>query len=228
MTGRDVPGPAPGPDIRSPGLDLLQRLFFALVARPFLAIFVGLRVRGHEHLPAEDPFLLIANHSSHLDAVALLSLFPGSRLKRIRPVAAADYFERNRLVGGLTRVLFHTLPIARDARSADHDPRLRMLAALERGQSLILFPEGTRGHGPDLGRFRGGIAWLAERRPDTPIVPVYLENMGRALPKGEVLPVPFFCGIRIGPAVFPRGSTDEILRTLEQAVRQLHDDVPAE
>jgi len=224
MTGHDAPGLEPGPERRSVGLDVVQRLFFALVVRPFLALFVGLRVRGREHLPERDPFLLIANHSSHLDAAALLSLFPGSRLKHIRPVAAADYFERNRLVGRLTRALFHTLPIARDARSAESDPRPRMLAALASGQSLILFPEGTRGRGPDLGRFRGGIAWLAERSPDTPIVPAYLENMGRALPKGEFLPVPFFCGIRIGPAVFPRGSNEEILRALEQAVRQLQDE----
>jgi 1-acyl-sn-glycerol-3-phosphate acyltransferase len=223
---RGALGPEPGEEARSMVHDLAQRLFFAVVVRPFLTLFVGLRVRGREHLPAHDPFLLIANHSSHLDAVALLSLFPGSRLKRIRPVAAADYFERSRMVGGLTRTLFHTLPIARDARSAENDPRPRMLAALARGQSLILFPEGTRGGGSDVGRFRGGIAWLAEHSPETPIVPAYLENMGRALPKGEFLPVPFFCGIHIGPALYPRGSTDEILRALEQAVRRLHEEAP--
>ena len=172
------------------GSNIVQRVFFTLAVRPFLALFVGLRVRGREHLPAADPFILIANHSSHIDAVALLSLFPGTRLKHIRPVAAADYFERNRFVGWLTRALFHTLPIERDATSPETDPRPRMLAALAAGESLILFPEGTRGSGTDLGRFRRGIAWLAEHRPDIPIVPAYLENMGRALPKGEFLPVP--------------------------------------
>ena len=203
--------------------DLLQRAFFALVVRPFVALFVGLRVRGREHLPAEDPFLLIANHSSHLDAVVLLSLLPGGRLKRVRAVAAADYFERNRLVGTLTRTLFHTLPIERDSKSPETDPRPRMLEALERGESLLLFPEGTRGAGPDIARFRTGIAWLAEHRPDVPIVPVYLENLGRALPKGELLPVPFFCGVRIGAPLHPAGDRDAILATLEQAVRALRE-----
>jgi 1-acyl-sn-glycerol-3-phosphate acyltransferase len=213
-----------GSSDRSAGLDLVQRAFFVLVVRPFFALFVGLRVRGREHLPATDPFVLIANHSSHIDTAALLSLFPGKRLKRIRPVAAADYFERNRIVSALTRTLFHTLPVARTTKSPESDPRPRMLEALDRGNSLILFPEGTRGSGTDLGRFRRGIAWLAQQRPDLPIVPAYLENMGRALPKGELLPVPFFCGIRVGPAIHPRGSTEEILRALENAVLSLRDE----
>jgi 1-acyl-sn-glycerol-3-phosphate acyltransferase len=223
MANDDLPGRVPVHDDRPAWLNIMQRVFFALVVRPFLVLFVGLRVRGRENLPAADPFILIANHSSHIDAVALLSLFPGKRLRRIRPVAAADYFERNRFIGWLTRALFHTLPIERDARSPETDPRPHMLAALALGQSLILFPEGTRGHGTDLGHFRRGIAWLAERRPDIPIVPAYLENMGRALPKGEFLPVPVFCGVRLGPPLFPRGSTEEILQVLEGAVLQLRD-----
>jgi len=214
---------APG---RGPWADVFQRAFFALVVRPFLALFVGLRVRGREHLPARDPFLLIANHSSHLDAVVLLSLLPGARLKRVHAVAAADYFERNRVVGALTRTLFHTLPIDRNARSPEADPRPRMLEVLDRGDSLLLFPEGTRGTGPDIGRFRTGIAWLAERRPDIPVVPVYLENLHRALPKGELFPVPFFCGVRIGPPLHPVGDRDAILAMLENAVRALREDGP--
>src|SRR5262245_66539409 len=75
---------------------ILQMLFFALAVRPFLVLFIGLRVRGREHIPGSGPFILVANHSSHLDTISLLSLFPLTRLRGIRPVAAADYFERNR------------------------------------------------------------------------------------------------------------------------------------
>lgn len=201
--------------------EFVQRVFFTLLIGPFLAIFVGLRISGREHLPADDPFILIANHSSHLDTAALLSLFPGSRLRHIRPVAAADYFERNRIIGWLTRTLFNTLPIVRANITAESDPRPRMLAALAAGQSIILFPSGTRGTGESRAKFRGGVAHLVQRMPAVPVVPVYLENMGRSLPKGEFVPVPFFCGIRIGAPVFPKGTQEEILNVLEAQVLAL-------
>lgn len=203
--------------------DLLQRAFFALVVRPFLVIFTGLRVHGREHIPDADPFILIANHSSHLDGVSLLALFPVSRLRRIRPVAAADYFERNPLVGWLSRTFFNILPIARRDITAENDPRARMLGTLERGHSLVLFPEGTRGAGDEMGRFRSGVVFLIQSLPSVPVVPVFLENMGRSLPKGEFLPVPFFCAIRIGAPLHLTGSQEEILQALQDSVRGLEE-----
>ncbi len=191
--------------------------------RPLMALFIGLRVRGREHLPEEDPFILVANHSSHLDTAALLSLFPVARLKRIRPCAAADYFERTRTISWLSRWLFNVLPIRRTgvpAHAEDHPIRL-MREALERGESLLLFPEGTRGRGTEMAPFKPGVAYLAEQRPDVPIVPAYLTNMGRALPKGEFLPVPFFCEVRIGAPFHPRGTREEMLGTVRAAVEAL-------
>jgi 1-acyl-sn-glycerol-3-phosphate acyltransferase len=216
-----APGGVPVDRPRSKLQEILQRAFFALAIRPFLMIFVGLRVSGREHLPLRDPFILVANHSSHLDAVSLLSLFPGTRLRSIRPVAAADYFERNRAIGWLTRTFFNTLPIVRKDVTPECDPRPQMLKVLAAGQSLILFPEGTRGSGEDLGRFRTGVAYLIQNMPSAPVLPVFLENMGRSLPKGEFLPVPFFCGIRIGAPLRPTGTQEQILSALETAVRSL-------
>lgn len=190
-----------------------------LLLRPFLNLFIGLRVHGREHLPDRDPFILIANHSSHLDTAALLSLFPVSRLRRIRPCAAADYFERTRALSVLSRALFNVLPIH---RRGVH-PIRRMKEALDRGESLLLFPEGTRTRGPDMARFRPGIAFLAEQLPNVPIVPAYLHNLGRALPKGEFAPVPFFCEVRIGAPVALSGTRLEMLGTLRKAVEALRD-----
>ncbi|HKP87924.1 MAG TPA: 1-acyl-sn-glycerol-3-phosphate acyltransferase, partial [Blastocatellia bacterium] len=93
--------------------DLAQMILFALLVKPFMALFIGLRVRGREHLPRSGQFILVANHSSHLDTASLLSLFKITRLRRVRPVAAADYFERNALVSFLTKTIFNILPIAR-------------------------------------------------------------------------------------------------------------------
>jgi 1-acyl-sn-glycerol-3-phosphate acyltransferase len=217
MTG-PVPDPVPAP---LSARDVLQALFFLLLVRPFLMLFVGLRVHGREHLPRTDPFILVANHSSHLDAVSLLSLFPLRRLRRIRPVAAADYFERNRVIAAFSRTCFNILPIARHGITADNDPRPRMLEALRRGDSLVLFPEGTRGSGQSLAHFKSGVAWLAQHAPEAPIVPALLVNLGRCLPKGELIPVPLFAEVRIGPPRHPSGSQEEILAELEQAVRCL-------
>jgi len=201
--------------------DLAQILFFVLFVKPFLALFIGLRVRGREHLEMPDPFVLVANHSSHLDTVSLLSLFPLRRLGRIRPCAAADYFGRNPLVLALSRTLFNILPIARtNIRTEDH-PIQRMREALDRGESLILFPEGTRGRGSEIGELKAGVAYLAEQIPGLTVIPAYLENMGRALPKGEVLPVPFFCEVRVGAPRRLVGSREEMLAQLREALEAL-------
>jgi 1-acyl-sn-glycerol-3-phosphate acyltransferase len=202
---------------------LAQMAFFAFLVRPFMALFIGLRVRGAERLPKSDPFILVANHSSHLDTISLLSLFPLKRLRRIRPVAAADYFERNRLVSLTVRTLFNILPIARKNITPENNPLRQMQAAVERGDSLIIFPEGTRGGTGDMGQFRPGVGHLLERVPNLPVIPAYLVNMGRSLPKGEYIPVPFFCEIRLGEARTLSGDRNEITKALEGAVRELSD-----
>lgn len=203
--------------------DLAQMAFFALFVRPFLALFIGLRVRGKEHLPESDPFVLVANHSSHLDTVSLLSLFPLRRLRHIRPVAAADYFERNWLVSLTVRTLFNILPIARKNITSENNPLRQMQSAVEQGDSLIIFPEGTRGGAEEMGQFRPGVGHLLEKVPNLPLVPAYLVNMGRSLPKGEYIPVPFFCEIRLGEPRTMSGKRTEITRMLETAVRGLRD-----
>jgi 1-acyl-sn-glycerol-3-phosphate acyltransferase len=203
--------------------DLVQMTFFAFAIRPFLTLFIGLRVLGREHLPKSAPAIMIANHSSHLDTVSLLGLFPLRQLSQLRPVAAADYFERNALVSVFSKTLFNILPISRKSITVDTNPLPRMEAALRAGQSLILFPEGTRGSGEDLARFHSGAAHLIEKCPDVPVVPIFLVNMGRSLPKGEWIPVPFFCEARIGPPQKFQGNCREITAALETAVRQLRD-----
>lgn len=201
--------------------NVAQMVVFALAIRPFMALFIGLRVRGREHLAQSDPIILIANHSSHLDTISLLSLFPLNRLRRVRPVAAADYFERNAFVSLFTKTLFNILPIARKNITPENNPLRRMRDAIEAGDSIIIFPEGTRGSGSEMGEFRSGVAHLIEKMPGVPVVPAYLVNMGRSLPKGEFIPVPFFCEIRIGAPRVLQGSRQEITRLLEAAVREL-------
>jgi 1-acyl-sn-glycerol-3-phosphate acyltransferase len=205
----------------SPLRDAAQIAFFVLLVRPFMTLFIGLRVRGREHLDVPDPFVLVANHSSHLDTLSLLSLFPLRRLRRLRPCAAADYFGRNRFVLALSRTFFNILPIARTHIRPEDHPIQRMREALERGHSLLLFPEGTRGAGAAIGELRPGVAHLAESVPGLTFVPAYLENMGRALPKGEWVPVPFFCEVRLGTPRQLTGTREEILDVLRRDLEAL-------
>ncbi len=191
------------------------------MVRPFVTLFIGLRVRGRPNLPGRDPFILIANHSSHLDTVSLLSLFPLGRLRKIHPCAAADYFGRTRLIAFLSRTFFNVLLVARSKITPDTNPIPRMREALGRGESLILYPEGSRGSGETMAAFKTGIAHLLEAVPGVPVVPAYLVNMGRSLPKGEYLPVPFICEVRIGVPRAVHGTRKEIVETLERSVLEL-------
>lgn len=196
-------------------------LFHLLVLRPFVRLFIGVRVWYQHRLPEDDPFILVANHSSHMDTVSLLSLFPLERLASIRPVAAADYFEQNWFRSWCSRTFFNILPIPRKDISRENHPIDMMVEAIDDDTSLILFPEGTRGSPDKMGEFRPGIAHLVQKRPDVPVVPVYLTNMGRVLPKGEVLPIPFFSDIVIGEPCCPDGDRDEICTQLRSDVLDL-------
>jgi len=197
------------PSRRWTARDVAQMILFALLIKPFMTLFIGLRVRGREHLPEREQFILVANHSSHLDTASLLSLFRLTRLRRIRPVAAADYFERNAFVSVLTKTLFNILPIARRGITADNHPVERMRQAIAAGDSLILFPEGTRQAQPLPGAFKAGLYHLATRYPSVELVPVYLENLHRSLPKGTLLPVPLICTVRFGSALHVLPSEDK-------------------
>ena len=204
--------------------DFLRILFFIFFLRPFMALFIGLRVYGRANIPKQYPFILAANHSSHLDTAALLSLFPLGEIKRIRPVAAADYFERNWLISEIVHTLFNILSINRLCAKKRHEnPLLPIEEAMRAGQSLIFFPEGTRSTSGKMGELHSGILHLAEKHPEVPVVPVYLSNMWRGLPKGEFIPLPFFCEIRIGEPLFLKGNRQEALDGLKTAMIKLRD-----
>jgi 1-acyl-sn-glycerol-3-phosphate acyltransferase len=177
----------------------LQLLFFLLVIHPLRRLLLGLRIQGAEHLPAHGPAVVVANHNSDLDIGVLMSLFPLRALHRVRPVAAADRFALGGLLPRLiARVLGHAIPIERhgggDASLAP------VLAALDAGDIVVLFPEGTRGAPERLGRFRSGIGRLAAARPHVPVIPVALAGLGDALPKDRALPLPRECDVVIGQA----------------------------
>ncbi|NLW48311.1 MAG: 1-acyl-sn-glycerol-3-phosphate acyltransferase [Firmicutes bacterium] len=200
---------------------MFQKLFFLLVVKPFMKIFIGLRVYGRQNLPNSHPFIIVANHSSHLDTLSLLSVFPIKDLSKIQPVAAGDYFDRNKALSFLTHHLFNILTIPRSGINRENNPVDIMKKAIDEGKSLIIFPEGTRSLTGEIGHFRRGIAHLIMEIPSLKVIPVFLANMGRSLPKGEYLPIPFFCEIVIGEPPLLQGEKSEMVQALENSVRGL-------
>lgn len=207
---------------------LLKHLVFALVVRPLVLVVLGLNVRHRERLPAAGPAVLVANHNSHLDTLVLMTLLPWRLLPRVRPVAAADYFLRHRAVAWFSLQVLGVLPVVRGGRRHDrgYDPLAHSRQVLDRGEVVVLFPEGTRGEAERRAELKSGIAHLAFARPEVPVVPVFLHGLGKSLPKGSLLPVPFFCDVFVGRAMTggdPRWAGDKraFVAELEQRVEAL-------
>lgn len=202
-------------------MNVLQLLFFTLIVRPLVLIVIGLNIQGQERLPKQGPAIIAANHNSHLDTLVLMSLWPLARLGQVRPVAAADYFLSNRWMAWFSLNIMNILPIDRRGEKENSDPLTKMGAALAAGDMLILFPEGTRGLPEEMGDFKTGISRLLERHPDTPIVPIFMHGLGKALPKGEFLLVPFFCDVIIGDLLYWQGSVSATMQQYEATMKQL-------
>ncbi len=166
-------------------------------------LLTGVRAYWHRDTPQTAPTLYVANHTSHADFVLLWSSLPPALRRATRPVAAADYWRASAFRRFIGERVFRALLIRRDkAALADtdaFDPVQRMAAALRAGQSLILFPEGVRNTGEaGLLPFKSGLFHLAQACPEVQVVPVWIDNLNRVLPKGMLVPLPLACSVSFG------------------------------
>jgi 1-acyl-sn-glycerol-3-phosphate acyltransferase len=160
-------------------------------------VLVGARAQWIGCKPDATVRIYYANHTSHMDTIALWCALPSDLRVKTRAVAASDYWHGG-FRGWLAKRGFNALLIDRSPDSRDRDPLAPLAEALQRGESLIIFPEGTRRAEALPGAFKTGLFYLAVRAPDAELVPVYLDNLYRSMPKGTLLPVPLTCVVRIG------------------------------
>lgn len=163
----------------------------------FVKFLVGAYPRWIGCAPSTAQRIYFANHTSHLDTLALWAALPFALREMTHPVAALDYWG-----GGFKRYIatktLKAVLIDRAREDKHADPLAPLEEMLAKGESLILFPEGTRGLDPIPAPFKSGLYRLAERFPDVELVPVYLDNLNRSFPKGALVPVPLTCTVRFG------------------------------
>ena len=161
----------------------------------------GPSVRCVEDGLCQGQCIYFANHGSHLDFVVLWAVLPKDLRARTRPVAARDYWEASRLRQYMATRVFRAVLVDRQGGNlgqlrAQMD---QLIKALDAGDSLIIFPEGTRGSGSEIAPFKSGLDYLARQRPDIHLVPVHLHNLHRIMPRGEFFPVPQLSSVSFGP-----------------------------
>jgi 1-acyl-sn-glycerol-3-phosphate acyltransferase len=173
--------------------------------------------------PVETQRIYVANHTSHADFVLLWASLPPRLRSQTCPVAAADYWKKGLVRRYFAERVFQAVLVERERINRAHNPLTPMLKALHCGKSLIMFPEGTRGNGSQLQPFKCGIYHLANSRPDVELVPVWIDNLFRVLPKGSVLPAPLLCSVTFGtPTYLAHGEgKQEFLDRIRQSVLDL-------
>ncbi len=209
----------------------MQRLLLIFIYKglmPLLLRLVGVKTIRRTNFKEAKQFIIVANHNSHVDTMVLLSSLPISQLKRTHPVATATYFGKKKWLELLSNLFVNTVLIQRrEEKSPETDQGKaleQLMKKLEQGHSLIFFPEGSRGEPEQMQAFKKGIGVLLQKFPHIPFIPVYLKGMGKILPKGSILPVPYDAQVYFGDPTFCQHNTvEEIVAEVESAILVLKD-----
>jgi len=171
----------------------LMGLLLAFIAR----LVTGTQGHWKGCPPKAEQRIYFANHQSHLDWVLIWAALPHDLRATTRPIAARDYWTSSRFKQWLTTEVFHAVYVSRQ-RTEDQDPLEPLVQALNNGDSLVIFPEGTRSAKGEPREFKSGLFHLAEQFPGVSLIPAWIDNVQRVMPKGEVVPVPILCTVTFG------------------------------
>jgi len=187
-------------------------------------VLTGAQARWYGCPPKAEQRIYFANHQSHADLVMIWAALPEELRSITRPIAAKDYWTKSPFKQWITTAVFNAIYVER-GRTADQDPLEPLIDALERGDSIIIFPEGTRGNAEEPQPFKAGLYNLAQRFPQVVLVPAWIDNIQRVMPKGEVVPVPILCSVTFGAPIELGAGEErrEFLDRARQAVIALRD-----
>lgn len=209
------------------GLSLIRQVLAGMTGgaiRLFARLITAVQAEWQGIPPVSGQRIYFANHASHGDFILIWSVLAAASRRQTRPVAGADYWGAGGLRGFIGRDVFHAVLIDRNREDQTADPITSMTDALDQGDSLILFPEGTRNLTEQIMLpFKSGLFNLAARRPDIDLVPVWIDNLNRVMPKGEFVPVPLMCKVIFGaPLRVQDGETrDDFLFRSQSALLDL-------
>lgn len=203
---------------------LILILIYTIFWRNFLKIFIGLKYYNRNVLKKKKQFILIANHNSHMDTMAIMSSIPSRYIHRVHPIAAADFFGGSKFKEKLMRYMVNAtlIPRKRAKSKEDVDPIQLMSNLIEKGRSIIVYPEGSRGVPGVMTDFKKGIGYLINKHPHIDVVPVYLDGIHKTLPKGKNLILPYNCKIIFGDSIqFDSFEVDNIVKKSEYEFNKL-------
>jgi 1-acyl-sn-glycerol-3-phosphate acyltransferase len=204
-------------------MKLLPQVFGWLLLG-FVRLLTGAQARWLGCPPKAEQRIYFANHQSHADLVMIWAALPQELRGITRPIAAKDYWTASPFRAWITREVFNAIYVNR-TKTDDQDPLEPLIQALTQGDSIILFPEGTRGHTGEPQAFKSGLYNLARQFPQVVLVPAWINNVQRLMPKGEVVPVPMLCSVTFGEPIGLQDHEDrtEFLARARQAVLDLRE-----
>ena len=178
-------------------------IFFARMITAVRGVWLGIE-------PVRRQRVYFANHVSHGDFILLWTVLPERLRRRTRPIAGSDYWMKSPLREFIGRDVFKSVLIDRDPETRTEDPVEKMVEALDENASLIVFPEGTRNSSDQpLLPFKSGLYHLARERPAVDLVPVWIANLNRVMPKGEFVPIPLICTVTFGAPLHVSADEDK-------------------
>lgn len=189
-----------------------------------IRVLTGAQARWQGCPPKAEQRIYFANHQSHADLVLMWAALPEELRRITRPIAAKDYWTKTPFKQWITTAVFNAIYVDR-AKTGDQDPLDPLMKALENGDSIILFPEGTRGNQEEPQKFKSGLYNLAQKFPHVVLVPAWINNVQRVMPKGEIVPVPILCSVTFGAPIALGAAEErsEFLTRARLAVLRLRD-----
>ena len=181
----------------------------------------GAQARWQGCPPKAEQRIYFANHQSHADLILIWAALPAELRSITRPIAARDYWTKTPFKQWLTTSVFNAIYVDR-IKASDQDPLEPVMDALTQGDSVIFFPEGTRGNQEEPQVFKSGLYNLAIRFPGVVLIPTWINNVQRVMPKGEVVPVPILCSVTFGAPVV-LGASEERTSFLVRARQSVVD-----